>query len=84
MSTVEEIEKAIERLDAKEQVRLLRELPAHLKIHPDDAGWVRPAVSKRAKPQWPDFEARLKKTFPHGAKGKPLSELVDELRGDHA
>jgi len=36
MSTVEEIEVAIERLEVKEQVRLLTELPAHLKITADD------------------------------------------------
>lgn len=36
MSTVEEIEKAIERLDIAQQVKLLQALPAHLKISPDD------------------------------------------------
>ncbi|HUO04819.1 MAG TPA: hypothetical protein VMU16_06430 [Candidatus Binataceae bacterium] len=45
MSTVEEIERAIERLDAKEQARLLRELPSHLKIAPDDI-----ALLKLAEP----------------------------------
>jgi hypothetical protein len=40
MSSVEEIERAIERLDVREQVRLLRDLPAHLKISPEDvAAW---------------------------------------------
>jgi hypothetical protein len=40
MSTVEEITKAIEHLDAAEQLRLLRELPSHLKISAEDiARW---------------------------------------------
>lgn len=41
MSTVQEINDAIERLDVKEQVRLLKELPHHLKISPDDVAWTR-------------------------------------------
>jgi hypothetical protein len=45
MSTVEEIEKAIERLDVKDQIKLLRELPAHLKISPDDVAWLKLAES---------------------------------------
>jgi hypothetical protein len=45
MSTVEEIEKAIERLDVRQQVKLLKELPAHLKISPDDVAWLKLAES---------------------------------------
>jgi hypothetical protein len=41
MSTVEEIEKAIERLGVADQVRLLKELPEHLKIGPDDTAWLK-------------------------------------------
>ena len=41
MSTVEEISKAIERLDVKEQAKLLQELPDHLKIRPDDVAWLK-------------------------------------------
>ncbi len=41
MSTVAEISEAIERLDVKEQVQLLRDLPLHLKISPDDLSWSR-------------------------------------------
>ena len=41
MSTVAEIADAIEKLDVKEQFRLLQELPRHLKIAPDDAAWTR-------------------------------------------
>ncbi len=41
MSTVLEITDAIERLNVKEQVALLRELPQHLKISPDDLAWAR-------------------------------------------
>ncbi len=41
MSTVAEITYAIEKLDVKDQVRLLQELPNHLKISPEDAAWTR-------------------------------------------
>jgi hypothetical protein len=41
MSTVAEISEAIEKLDVKEQVELLRILPRHLKIMPDDLSWPR-------------------------------------------
>ena len=40
MSTIKEIEEAIEQLDIKEQVKLLKELPAHLKISSDDIAWM--------------------------------------------
>ena len=43
MSTVLEITDAIERLDVKAQVALLRELPQHLKITPEDLAWARVA-----------------------------------------
>ena len=39
MSTLVEITQAIEKLDVREQVRLLEELPQHLKISPDAAAW---------------------------------------------
>jgi hypothetical protein len=41
MSTVAEISEAIEKLDVKEQVKLLQALPQHLKITPDDLAWSR-------------------------------------------
>ena len=41
MSTVAEITKAIEQLDIKSQVQLLEELQSHLKIKPEDVGWLR-------------------------------------------
>jgi hypothetical protein len=41
MSTVAEISDAIEKLDVKDQVELLRVLPQHLKISPDDLAWSR-------------------------------------------
>jgi Flp pilus assembly CpaE family ATPase len=41
MSTVQEISQAIERLDVRDQMRLLHDLPAHLKIQPDDVGWLK-------------------------------------------
>lgn len=41
MSTVAEISEAIEKLDVKEQVKVLEILPRHLKILPDDLAWSR-------------------------------------------
>jgi len=43
MSTVLEITDAIGRLDVKEQATLLRELPRHLKISPEDLAWAKVA-----------------------------------------
>ena len=36
MSSVQEIEDAIERLDVKQQIQLLNDLPAKLKTFPED------------------------------------------------
>ena len=41
MSTVQEIGEAIERLDMKQQVQFLEDLPRHLKISPEDIAWPR-------------------------------------------
>jgi len=41
VSTVVEISEAIDKLDVKKQVELLRILPQHLKISPDDLAWSR-------------------------------------------
>ena len=41
MSTVQEIGEAIEHLNVSDQIRLLHDLPAHLKIQPDDVGWLK-------------------------------------------
>ena len=43
MSTVREISEAIAHLDVREQIRLLEDLPAHLKIQPDDVAWLKAA-----------------------------------------
>ena len=43
MSTTREIGEAIEQLDVREQIRLLQDLPAHLKIQPDDVAWLKAA-----------------------------------------
>jgi hypothetical protein len=43
MSNVQEISEAIGHLDVREQIRLLHELPAHLKIQPDDVAWLKAA-----------------------------------------
>lgn len=45
MSSVQEIEDAIERLDVKQQIQLLNELPAKLKIFPEDLAALRNAES---------------------------------------
>ena len=39
MSTVAEISQAIEKLDVKQQVELLRILPQHLKVSADGLAW---------------------------------------------
>lgn len=41
MSTVAEITDAIEKLDVKDQVQFLQQLPNHLKISLEDAAWTR-------------------------------------------
>lgn len=45
MSSVLEISEAIEKLDVKDQIKLLEVLPEHLKISPDDLAWSRLAES---------------------------------------
>ena len=42
-STVQEISEAIEHLNVRDQIRLLHDLPAHLKIQPDDVAWLKAA-----------------------------------------
>ncbi len=40
-----------------------------------------PARAKRSRVPWPDFEARMKRSFPAGPPpGKAASELVDDMR----
>jgi antitoxin (DNA-binding transcriptional repressor) of toxin-antitoxin stability system len=46
------------------------------------------ATLKSAKPrrqavEWPDLKARLRSIWPDGVKGKPVSEIIDEARGDY-
>ena len=43
MSNVHEISEAIEHLDVREQIRLLEDLPSHLKIQPDDVARIKAA-----------------------------------------
>jgi hypothetical protein len=45
VSTVAEISEAIEKLDVKDQVKLLEGLPRYLKIAPDDLAWSKLAES---------------------------------------
>ena len=42
-ATLQHTSEAIERLDVREQIRLLEDLPAHLKIQPDDVAWLKAA-----------------------------------------
>src|SRR5208282_3421378 len=42
-----------------------------------------PVKAKAKKPLWPDLEARRKKTFPNGVKGKAISKILDEARGEY-
>lgn len=42
-----------------------------------------PAAPRRARVQWPDSAARMKRLFPAGPPpGQPPSEIVSEMRGD--
>ncbi len=41
-----------------------------------------PVRGPKPASRWPDFAARLRRGFPRGAKGKPLSRIVAESRGD--
>jgi hypothetical protein len=41
VSTVAEISEAIEKLEVKDQIELLKVLPQHLKISTDDLAWAR-------------------------------------------
>lgn len=42
-----------------------------------------PVKAKPRKVKWPDFAARRRKLFPNGIRGKPVSEIVDEGRGEY-
>jgi antitoxin (DNA-binding transcriptional repressor) of toxin-antitoxin stability system len=42
-----------------------------------------PAKAELGKLNWPDLAARRTRTFPDGLKGKPVSEIVAEGRGDY-
>lgn len=69
MSSVAEIAAELPKLSASE----LKELQGVLE---SELG--------RKKVEWPDFEARRNRIFPAGPPpGKPLSEIVDEGRGDY-
>ncbi len=69
MTTLQEIEAAIPNLSAAELVALEGFIGEH----------------RLKKPvEWPDFKARLDRIFPNGPPpGPPLSELVDEGRGEY-
>jgi hypothetical protein len=45
MSTIAEITRAIDQLDARSQVQLLKQLPSYLKVNVEDIGWLRAAGS---------------------------------------
>jgi antitoxin (DNA-binding transcriptional repressor) of toxin-antitoxin stability system len=42
-----------------------------------------PLETKPRTPKWPDLEARRRKIFPNGNKGKPVSKIIDEGRGEY-
>lgn len=69
MSTLQEIEEAIPKLNAAELAELERFI----------------GEQRRKKPvEWPDFQARLDRIFPNGPPpGPPLSEIVSEGRGEY-
>ena len=76
MSTVAEISEAIEKLGLKEQVELLRVLPQHLKISPDDFDKLHKLIKPHpGEAAWAEipwltdlWEARKKAA----AEGKPI------------
>jgi len=43
VSTVQKISEAIEHLNVRDQMRFIHDLPAHLKIQPDDVAWLKAA-----------------------------------------
>jgi hypothetical protein len=57
MSSVQEIEDAIERLDVKQQMQLLHDLPAKMKISPEDLAALKNAESAFAFWDNPDDAA---------------------------
>jgi hypothetical protein len=61
MSTVQEINEAIEKLDVREQVKLLQEMPQHLKISLDDIAW--PRLAEPAFDFWNNPEDAVHGTF---------------------
>ena len=72
MSTLAEIEAELPKLSAAELTELQSRVQSELRKKPTP------------KVEWPDFEARLKRNFPNGQPpGKPLSEIVDEARGEY-
>jgi antitoxin (DNA-binding transcriptional repressor) of toxin-antitoxin stability system len=42
-----------------------------------------PAKSITRGVKWPNLEARRRRIFPAGVKGKPVSDIVDEGRGEY-
>jgi hypothetical protein len=60
VSTVAEISEAIEKLDLKDQVELLRLLPRHLKIPPEDLAW-----SKLAEPAFEFWDSTEDAIYDH-------------------
>lgn len=70
MSTLAEIEAELPKLNAAELTELESRVQTELR--------------KKQKVAWPDFEARRQRIFPDGPPpGKPLSEIVDEGRGEY-
>jgi len=41
-----------------------------------------PIRSRKTAPKWPDLGARRRRLFPNGVKGKAVSEIIAEGRGE--
>lgn len=41
-----------------------------------------PIGAPQKPPTWPDLAARRGRLFPQGVKGKPLSQIIEEGRGE--
>jgi len=42
-----------------------------------------PVRKKKAAPKWPDFQARLNRTFPNGPTKASAEEIVNYMRGEY-
>lgn len=58
--------------------------PVRITKHGEPFATLQPAAPAQKKVEWPDFAARRDRIFPKGPPpGKPISEIVDEARGEY-